>query len=334
MVFVPNLLSASFAVLAAAAWINSLMVKGYPTDTQQPRPPGSSYPTPQLGFGRDRKGRQYEFFAPPKCIVWMTLRKTASPQVQGALTAQRKRDVSGCSSRIFRAKPLTSFFWRPRRSAETGPQRVFLGGGGVRRRLFLSVCLLSASLRLNDRGFLCFLAALVEGIKNCPKPDNNHKRDSRQKKFQSALHESFPVDRGRRSTDGDGDNRNYPNTSRRGRPRRLPRGLLSAPLSEGYAQSMTEPCDSSLEAQRRRQKSGRAPGRRAYAGDARAPSQAPLSPECLGPIRRVDKYSVKIAAACKSAAAAATKGRMGVPLALQSNGRSSSTCDHIAPLRL
>jgi hypothetical protein len=63
VVFVLNLLSASFAVLAAAAWINSSMVKGYPTDTQEPRPPGLSYPTSQLGFGRDRKGRQCEFFS-------------------------------------------------------------------------------------------------------------------------------------------------------------------------------------------------------------------------------------------------------------------------------
>lgn len=31
--FVLNLLSVSFAVLAAAAWINSSMVKGYPTET-------------------------------------------------------------------------------------------------------------------------------------------------------------------------------------------------------------------------------------------------------------------------------------------------------------
>jgi hypothetical protein len=39
------------------------MVKGYPTDSPEPRSPGPSYPTPQLGMGRDRKGLQYELFA-------------------------------------------------------------------------------------------------------------------------------------------------------------------------------------------------------------------------------------------------------------------------------
>jgi hypothetical protein len=63
MVFVFNLLSAVFAVLAASTWIYSSMVKGYPADNPEPRPPGASYPTPQLGMGRDRKGLQYELFA-------------------------------------------------------------------------------------------------------------------------------------------------------------------------------------------------------------------------------------------------------------------------------
>ncbi|MGC1108570.1 MAG: hypothetical protein WA870_01740 [Methylovirgula sp.] len=63
MVFVFNLLSALFAGLAAIAWIYSSMAKEYPTDSPEPRPPGPSYPTPQLGMGRDRKGRQYELFA-------------------------------------------------------------------------------------------------------------------------------------------------------------------------------------------------------------------------------------------------------------------------------
>ena len=63
MVFVFNLLSALFAVLAAGAWTYSSMVKGYPTANPEPRPPGPSYPTPQLGMGRDRRGHQYELCA-------------------------------------------------------------------------------------------------------------------------------------------------------------------------------------------------------------------------------------------------------------------------------
>jgi hypothetical protein len=63
MAFVFNLLSAVFAILAACSWICSSMVKGYPTDSPQPRSPGPSYPTPQLGMGRDTKGRQFELFA-------------------------------------------------------------------------------------------------------------------------------------------------------------------------------------------------------------------------------------------------------------------------------
>ena len=63
MVFVFNLLSALFAVLAASAWIYSSMVKGYPTASPEPRQPGPSYPTPQLGMGRDKMGHQYELFA-------------------------------------------------------------------------------------------------------------------------------------------------------------------------------------------------------------------------------------------------------------------------------
>ena len=63
MILVLNLLSAGFAILAAGSWIYSSMVKGYPTDNPEPRPPGTSYPTPQLGMGRDRNGRQYELSA-------------------------------------------------------------------------------------------------------------------------------------------------------------------------------------------------------------------------------------------------------------------------------
>src|SRR5208337_3993010 len=63
MVFVFNVLSAISAVLAASAWIYSSRVKCYPADSPEPRPPGPSYPTPQLGMGRDRKGQQYELFA-------------------------------------------------------------------------------------------------------------------------------------------------------------------------------------------------------------------------------------------------------------------------------
>lgn len=63
MVFVFNLLSALFAVLAAGAWTYSSMVKGYPTANPEPRPPEPSYPTPQLGMGRDRRGHQYELCA-------------------------------------------------------------------------------------------------------------------------------------------------------------------------------------------------------------------------------------------------------------------------------
>ena len=63
MVFVLDLLSALFAVLAAGAWTYSSMVKGYPTANPGPKPAGPSYPTPQLGMGRDRKGHQYELFA-------------------------------------------------------------------------------------------------------------------------------------------------------------------------------------------------------------------------------------------------------------------------------
>jgi hypothetical protein len=58
-----NLLSALFAVLAAIAWIYSSMAKGYPNDRAEPRSPGPSYPTPKLGMGSDRNGRQYELFA-------------------------------------------------------------------------------------------------------------------------------------------------------------------------------------------------------------------------------------------------------------------------------
>lgn len=63
MVWALNLLSAIFALLAAGAWIRSTRVREYPTDKPEPRPPGSSYPTPQIGFGRDKEGRQYELFA-------------------------------------------------------------------------------------------------------------------------------------------------------------------------------------------------------------------------------------------------------------------------------
>lgn len=61
--FVFNLLSALLAVLAAGAWTYSSVVKGYPTTNPEPKPPGPSYPTPQLGMGRDKKGCQYELFA-------------------------------------------------------------------------------------------------------------------------------------------------------------------------------------------------------------------------------------------------------------------------------
>ena len=63
MAFVFNLLSAVFAVLAAGAWIYSSRVKGYPTENPEPRPPGPSYPTPQLRMGQDTRGRQFELFA-------------------------------------------------------------------------------------------------------------------------------------------------------------------------------------------------------------------------------------------------------------------------------
>ena len=61
--FVFNLVSALFALLAAGAWVYSSSVKGYPTATPEPRGPGPSYATPQLGMGRDRNGRQYELTA-------------------------------------------------------------------------------------------------------------------------------------------------------------------------------------------------------------------------------------------------------------------------------
>ena len=63
MVLGLNLLSAFFAVLAAVAWIRSTVVRGYPTDKPEPRPPGPSYPTPQIGFGLDKEGHQYGLFA-------------------------------------------------------------------------------------------------------------------------------------------------------------------------------------------------------------------------------------------------------------------------------
>jgi hypothetical protein len=63
MVFWFNLASGIFAILAAFAWIQSTWTKEYPTDSPEPRPPGSSYPAPQLAMGRDKKGRQYELFA-------------------------------------------------------------------------------------------------------------------------------------------------------------------------------------------------------------------------------------------------------------------------------
>jgi len=63
VIFALNLLSAFFAVLAALAWIFSARVRAYPIDDPEPRPPGPSYPTPKIGFGIDRMGRQYELFS-------------------------------------------------------------------------------------------------------------------------------------------------------------------------------------------------------------------------------------------------------------------------------
>ena len=63
MLFMLNLLSALFALLAAGAWVYSSVVKGYPTTVPEPRRPGSSYPTPQLGMGYDKSGRQIELTA-------------------------------------------------------------------------------------------------------------------------------------------------------------------------------------------------------------------------------------------------------------------------------
>jgi hypothetical protein len=89
-----NLLSAIFALLAAGAWIRSTVVREYPTDKPEPRAPGASYPTPQIGFGRDREGRHTK--SDP---FYQALKFSARMNTIAAI-------CSGCSATLFGVRLL------------------------------------------------------------------------------------------------------------------------------------------------------------------------------------------------------------------------------------